>query len=261
MRLGSAFAIIATLLIVAGGITAFGPWHESPGATMFLAPTKVFGLIVAGIAALAVFRQHGEAGARRRPWALLGVGFLSMAGGQSVLAYHQLVLHIHAPFPSAGDPLFVAAAILIIWALTEFALLAFGSGLAFGTAARFWSPALLVALLFIASGYPVLGPVLHAEAPATETFLNLFYPVASFATLAPLAVMQRVGLRFRGGRLLYVWIPLTFGFGCVLVSDILFAYFTTFSMSWLAGALDFLYLSGYLLIPIGLFFQLDLLRS
>lgn len=261
MRFGPAFAILAAILTVIGGVASFGPWYDSPQATLFLAPTKLFGLIVAGVAALAVFRRHSETGRQRRPWALLGVGFLLMAGGQSVLAYHQLALHIHAPFPSAGDPLFVAAAVLVIWGLSEFTLLAFGSGLAFGSAARFWAPALLVAALFVAMGYPVLGPVLRADAPPAETLLNVFYPVASFATLAPLAVMQRVGLRFRGGRLLYVWIPLTFGFACVLVSDILFAYFTTFSMSWLAGALDFLYLSGYLLIPTGVFFQLDLLRS
>ena len=90
--------------------------------------------------------------------------------------------------------------------------------------------------------------------------LNIFYPVASFVALAPCLVMLRTGLKFRGGRLLLVWLPMTLGFCAVLVSDILFAYMTTVDMAWIEPAVDFLYTSGYALIPIGTLSQANLLK-
>ena len=251
---------LMVLFIAAAAVLCFGPWYETRATLVLTSLFKLVGLAIAFITAFMAFSRLDSGDPQRRPWALMAAGLLLYACGQSVLMIYQVFLHVRIPFPSIGDPLFVVSYPLVICALFWFCAISIRSGLPLGKPLVFWSPALVVLALFAAGSYPLLDPILGSGDPAVEIALNTFYPVASFIALAPCLVMLRTGLKFRGGRLLLVWLPMTLGFCAVLVSDILFAYMTTVDMAWIEPAVDFLYTSGYTLIPIGTLSQANLLK-
>jgi hypothetical protein len=248
------------LFIATGAVLCFGPWYDTRATLVLTALFKLLGLVIAFIAAFTTFSRLDSGDPQRRPWLLLAIGLLLYAGGQSVLASYQVCLDVRSPFPSVGDPLFVASYPLIIGALFWFCVIAIHSGLPLGKSLVFWSPALLVLIVFAAGSYPLLASIIKANDPGMETFLNIFYPVTSFIALAPCLVMLRTGLKFRGGRLLLVWLPITLGFTTVLVSDIFFAYLVADKMACIESLVDFLYVSGYALISIGTLSQANLLK-
>jgi len=252
--------ILMFLFIAASGVLCFGPWYHTQETLVLTSAFKLIGLVLAFITGFMTFSRLDSGDPQRRPWVLMAAGLLLYAGGQLILAVYQVFLHVRIPFPSAGDPLFVVSYPLIITALFWFCLISIRSGLPLGKPLVFWSPALVVLVVFAASAYPLLAPVVASGDPGAEVALNIFYPVASFVALAPCLVMLRTGLKFRGGRLLMVWLPMTLGFATVLVSDILFAYLVTVEMGWIEPAVDFLYTSGYALIPIGTLSQVNLLK-
>jgi hypothetical protein len=248
------------LLIAAAAVLCFGPWYQERITLVLTSLFKLIGLLIAFVTAFLAFSRMETGDPQRRPWLLIALGLLLYAGGQSVLTVYQVFLNVRIPFPSVGDPLFVISYPLIIGALFWFCVISIRSGLPLGKPLVFWSPALLVLILFLAGSYPLLAPIIAAGDPGTETFLNIFYPVASFIALAPCLVMLRTGLKFHGGRLLLVWLPISIGFTTVLISDILFAYLVTVKMAWIEHLVDFLYISGYALIPIGTLSQANLLK-
>jgi len=252
---------LVLLLIGVGMVLCFGPWMDTAFARSFLTLSKLLGLVVAATASFLSYEKHDPQDRQRRPWLFLAFGMLFAAGGQSVLAYHQILLKVATPFPSLGDPLFVFSSLLLVWALFDFCRLASRAGLPLGEPLVFWSPALIVFGLVAIAAYPMLEPLAVAQVPWEEKALNLYYPLISFVTLAPCMVALRISYKFRGGRLLSVWLPLALGFTCVLVSDVLFAYLTTVNAAALDALATFLYLPGYLLIARGTLFELELLRS
>lgn len=248
------------LFIAAAAVLCFGPWYAAPATQVLTSLFKLLGLVIAFVTAFLVFSRSDSGDPQQPPWILMALGLLLYAGGQSVLAVYQIFLNVRMPFPSIGDPLFVASYPLIIGALFWFCVVSIRSGLPLGKPLVFWSPAIFVLILFAAGSYPLLAPIAGADDPGLEIALNIFYPVASFIALAPCLVMLRTGLKFRGGRLLIVWLPMTLGFTTVLISDILFAYLVTDKIAWIEPLVDFLYTSGYALIPIGILSQANLLK-
>jgi hypothetical protein len=248
------------LFIATAAVLCFGPWYETSATLVLTSLFKLIGLLIAFITAFVVLSRLDSGDPQRRPWILIAVGLLLYAAGQSVLTVYQVFLDVRIPFPSIGDPLFVISYPLIIGALFWFCIISIRSGLPLGKPLVFWSPALIVLILFAAGSYPLLAPIVGSGDPGVEVALNIFYPVASFIALAPCLVMLRTGLKFRGGRLLLVWLPMTLGFAAVLVSDILFAYMVIVKMAWIEAGVDFLYTSGYALIPIGTLSQANLLK-
>jgi hypothetical protein len=248
------------LVIVAGGVLCFSGLYGSPFERIFLAIGKLVGLAVAASAAFVAYGRHGTDDRQRFSWLLLAIGLLLYTMGQEVLAYHQIILGIETPFPSAGDPLFVAAALLILAAFLDFCLIASRSGVPLGGPLAFWGPALAVLGVFGVGAYWLLGSVIRSGDPAVEVFLNVFYPTASAVTLAPCLVALRMGFLFRGGRLLLVWLPLTLGFMAVAISDVLYACLTSLDIAALQAAVDFLYYAGYLTIAAANLAQVDLLK-
>jgi hypothetical protein len=261
MRIAQWFTAACAVIILTAAVVCLGPLYQLRVGTIFVSVVKPAGLWTAGLAAALLVSQQDRADRQRRPWRNLAVGLLLSAAAQSVLAYHQVFLHIAAPFPSPADPLFVLGAFFLLAAMVEFALVAKTSGLALGSNLAFWWPALVVIVVFVPAVLPALRAVFAAGGPPVELALNVFYPTASFLTLVPLMTLMRVGWLFRGGRLLWVWTPLTLGFACVLFSDVLFAYSSTLHVSYLDRPLDFMYLCGYVLIPCGIFFQKDLVGA
>jgi hypothetical protein len=240
------------------GLLVLTPLYDTPVSHVYFSVIKVVGLCLCVCTSFMVYLRFDSGEPQRLPWGLLSSGMMFFTAGQCVLAYHQLILKQPMAYPSLGDPLFVLSSLFNIGALFCFGREAFRSGFALGAALTFWRPALVIVALFVVGFYPLMVPIIDVDAPWVETFLNVFYPVAGFACLALCGVMLRVGLRFRGGKLLWVWVCLTLGFGGVLISDILFSFLASMDRT---GAIDFLYTAGYLFIARGILFQLDLMRS
>lgn len=256
-----ALVSIFVLLGIGAAVAALGPWYGTREATVYMALVKLGGLVIAAIAGFFVAARHDPADRQKPTWVIMAVGLMLYACGQSVIAYHQLILQIKLPFPSFGDPFFVISELLLIWALFGFCNIFRKSGLPLGGAGAFWSPVLVAVVMFIALIPPLLAPVAVSDDPPTEVFLNIFYPVAGFIFLAGSAVSLRVGFKFRGGRLLLVWVPLSLGFAAVMVSDILFSFLTGLEVEWVEPLMDLLYTLAYLLIPSGVLAQLSLLPA
>jgi hypothetical protein len=185
---------------------------------------------------------------------------LFWALGQSILSYYQLLLQVRTPFPSWADPAFTTGCALAVAALFAFCHLAFRSGMPLGGWLAFWGPAYVVGVALLALAFPLLGPIFAQGGTTTELFLNTYYPLVSLVSLAPCLVMLRVGLLFRGGHLLWVWLTLTLGFALVLCSDVMFSYFTTVGVKSVAPVMDLLYYAGYALIGRAVYLQLAVMR-
>lgn len=253
--------ILTASVLLAAAVLAFGPWYQTVMTHTFFAMIKPVCLITAAGASFMCYEYCPAASGTRRSWIGLGVGFALFAVGQSVLAFYQVDAEVHVPFPSVGDVFFVTSYLFLVPSLFSFALTTRASGLPLGNSFAYWSPALVVALAYMAGLYPMLRPVLEAGAGWKETFLNIYYPTVSFLVLAPSLVMLRVSLRFRGGRLRLVWAAIAAGFALSLVSDVLFAYLTSETIHSLLPMIDFLYLAGYLLIARGILLQFQLMEA
>jgi hypothetical protein len=252
---------IVLVLAGAAAVLCLGPWYHAAWVTPAMAVIKLLGIGAAAVSGWWVFARHERDDPQRRAWLLFGVGLALYACGQSVLAYHQIILRQKIAFPSLGDPFFVLSAVFIIGGLVAFSVAAARSGLPLGSRAVFWRPALVSLVLFALLAYPLLAPVVRKGGAPAAVFLNVYYPVVSFLALAPCLVLLRVGLKFRGGRLLGVWVLITAGLSAVFVSDVLFAYFTALDIAFVERFMDLLYAVGYVLLPRGILIQLHLLGA
>ncbi len=108
-------------LVGVGSVVAFVPklfWRESALYQDFLTEevlvysgsiVKLVFLLLSGLFAVRSARRLEEGNPARRPWALLGGGFLTFFLGQAILGFHVMVLRQPSPFPSGGDLFFLAA--------------------------------------------------------------------------------------------------------------------------------------------------------
>ena len=76
--------------------------------------------------------------------------------------------------------------------------------------------------------------------------------------LIPTVLLLRITLRFPGGAVWRVWIALLGGFVFVCAGDILFAWFTGFSMPRLDPLVDLMYIVGYGCLALGAAYQREL---
>jgi hypothetical protein len=110
-------------------------------------------------------------------------------------------------------------------------------------------------------GFVVLKPVMAASSPPLEKALNFAYPTFDFLILIPLAILLRITVRFRGGRIWTVWAALLSGFVAMGAGDILYAYFATLGQGWLESLIDVLFILAYILVAEATLKQRDLLIS
>lgn len=252
--------LMVALVLIA--IACVGPWYGSGTIKWLLAGVKLVGFFVTALVSLVIFGKIKESGAQRSVWLRLGIGFGITFIAQSVLAFENAFLTAEEiGFPTIADPIFLFGYLFLLWAMLSFSLISFRSGLPLGTPLAYWSPALIVLVLTAVLGYYLLVPVIDSGKPFGAVFFNVFYPVSDFILLAPCAVMLRVGMKFRGGRLLMVWLPITIGFVFFLGGDLVFAYQTSLEMPWLDPVMNFLFTSAYIIIPCGVMGQLEILKS
>lgn len=260
-------------LVGVASVAAFVPklfWRESALYQDFLTEevlayagsiVKLVFLFLSGLFAVRSALRLEEGNPARRPWALLGGGFLSFFLGQAILGFHVMVLRQPSPFPSWGDVFFVAAYPLLIGALVEFIRAYRAVGLAVGTVAEHAGLAVAAVAVLGVVDFMLLGPILASPAPVLERYLNAAYPTLDFALLVPIMVLIRITSRFQGGRVAFVWTMLLTGCICLCAGDIAFAYFSTMGKQGLDPLADVLFVLAYLFIARGTMAQHELLTS
>jgi len=259
MRIAASISILVLLVIAAAAVVCFGPWYHWPAVAIGLSLLKPFGLLLGAVLAGLVAARLSGPGGLRPAWAVLSVGLGLQASGQGIIAFHQVVASDAVPFPSLGDAFFTASLGFMLWALFAFSWRSYRSGLSLGGRWRFWWPAPVIGSLSLLAGLICVTPALKADDGWLATGLNVLYPTYSAIALVPAAVMLRLAIRFRGGRLLLVWLPITVGLVATLAADVLFAWLTGLKAAWAMPLVDWLYLSAYLLLPTGILFQLSLM--
>jgi hypothetical protein len=125
----------------------------------------------------------------RPAWQRLSLGLSLLLGGQLILAFYQLVLHVPIAFPSPADLLFVVAYPLLILALVAFLRAYEEAGLPTGRPGERRAIGALTAAVGLVAAVQLLRPVIAAEGPALEKALNLVYPTLDFVLLVPTAIL------------------------------------------------------------------------
>ena len=260
-------------LVGVASVAAFVPkpfWRESALYQGFLTEevlaygggiVKLVFLFLSSLFAVRSARRLEAGNPARRPWALLGGGFLSFFLGQAILGFHVMVLRQPSPFPSWGDFFFVAAYPMLIAALVEFIRAYRPVGLAVGTVSEHAGLAAAAVAVLGVVDFMLLGPILASPAPVLERYLNAAYPTLDFALLVPILVLIRITWKFQGGRVAFVWTMLLTGCICLCAGDIAFAYFSTMGKQGLDPLADVLFVLAYLFIARGTMAQHELLTS
>jgi hypothetical protein len=225
----------------------------------FNSSIRLLGLVLGVLSALTVVKRLETSDPQKKTWKILTMGMFCQSCAQSILFSYQVFGSGKAPFPSSADVFFPMAVLFCTYALFSFCFLASHSGFALGTRWSFWWPGwILGGLSFLTCG-ALLLPVLNSQSETAAKALNLFYPLSNSLIIIPCAVMLRVAIKFKGGNLLLVWLPITTGFLIALVSDVLFAYFSSLNIKGFGAAVNLLYTISYQLVPCGFFFQAALL--
>jgi hypothetical protein len=167
-----------------------------------------------------------------------------LLGGQLILAFYQLVLHVPIAFPSPADLFFVVAYPLLVLALVDFLRAYEAAGLPTGRPGERRAIGAATAAIGLLAAVQLLRPVLAAEGPAIEKALNLVYPTLDFVLLVPTVILLRLSLRF-GGPVRRIWLFLTLGFLFLCLGDVLFAYLETFGHLILDPLVDAMYVLSY----------------
>jgi hypothetical protein len=255
-----AFALLALPQLVWGDRTFYTETLTSHRQLLFAAPAKLLMLCLASYFAFRSAGQLGRDNPASTPWAVLGAGAALFACGQAGLAWYQVILDQKAPFPSAADPLFVVGTVLLITATAMFVWVYQHSGLAMATRGEIIQTLVAGAMPVALIVGVVLRPIAAAEASFWEQFLNLAYPALDLVLFVPAALLLRVMLKLRGGRLWHVWARLLAAVFFMGSGDVLYAYFTTLDFSALDPLLDLTFAYGYILLAWGTFTQAELLR-
>lgn len=197
----------------------------------------------------------------RNAWLLLALGLALYVIAQSILVYYQLISNLPTPFPSAADLFFVPATMLMAVSFFHFVLVYRRAGLPIAggrEVSALLGASVILVMLFV---HTVAHPILASDAPAAERWLNVAYPLLDCLLLVPALLLLRMAWEMRGGSLWRVWMTLVIGVLCMVVGDILFAFFTTFGQTSLDPLLDLMFAWSYVLIALALSEQLGILSE
>lgn len=179
------------------------------------------------------------------------LGLLFQFFGQIAYSYYHYVLHVEIPYPSLGDIGYFGS---IPWYILGVYFLARVSGVTIKPSLFFQKPlAIIVPAVMVLIGYSLF---LHGKAVEHQaflvTFLDFGYPLLqsiyiSFALVTYLLTRSVLGGIMRPV-LLFLFMALCFQF----ISDYTFLYQVKIETWYPGGINDFLYLTSYYLMGIGL---------
>lgn len=266
---------IDAILVLVGGLTlaAFVPKAAWPDAGLYrhlLTEAALLGiggavklafLAVATVFAALVARRLESDNPARLPWTLAALGIGCFLAGQSILGVYQLVLRVPSPFPSAADPLFVAAYPLLLAALLAFVRAYRLAGYPVGSPAEHALIVGAAAALLAFPTWALLRPIWAAPGTPLERALNAGYPLLDVVILLPLLVLLRIASRFRGGQIARVVASLLAGILFLCAGDVLFAYFSLLGRKELDPLVDATFVLSYLFLARGALGQYRLLTE
>jgi hypothetical protein len=195
----------------------------------------------------------------RAPWLLLA-GYLGcFTAAEASLSFYEYVLGKPEAFPSPADIFVLAGYALLLASVFLFVRVYRASGFPVGTTGEHLAVGVAVLVPLAFAGYFMLAPIAQAARPWLERLLNVAYPLLDFAVLVPAAILLRITLRFRPGRVWTVWGALIAGFVTLSAADILFAYFSSAEMHDLEPLLETMFAIGYAIAAYGAILQHELL--
>ena len=194
----------------------------------------------------------------RPAWRMVALGTLAFFLAQATYAPYQVVLNQDPPYPSAADVLFMLAYPLLIVALFAFLRAYRDAGYPVGSAASRWAVGTAVAVACAMIGWVILRPVVQADTPPLETFLNVAYPVLDFVLLVPTVLLIRTTMALRGGAAWKVWAALLAGYVFLCVGDVLFALFGVVGVEGVDPMIHAMYILSYGLMARGVLYQHEL---
>ncbi len=243
-------ALIAGTLLLAAlfVIKAVAPfalsWSEATWNWLEMTPKILLEGLCAAMAFRAAWCFRAE-GPIRRAWLSLGLGSLSFLGGQLILAESQLLRGVDLPFPSPAEAFYLAAYPFLIASQFAFVHAVRQSGWPLGAPNEDRRRMLLVAGFALIAVLPALQPIALAAGPLLERAINVVYPLLDIVLLAPAVIVLRVAYGLRGGRAQRVWLALMVGVVCLVLADVLFAYWTSLKIAALDPVVHLLFLLAY----------------
>jgi hypothetical protein len=227
-------------------------WLSVGGFVGMFAPLTVGAVFAVGVA------QRLEPENRARPaWRLLSGWLACFSVGEGILGVYTHVLRVEPPIPSVGDGFFLAGYVLLAAGAIRFVRVYTTSGMSLGPPRELLILGVIAALVLGGVGWVLLGPLLRAPRPLPEVLVTAGYPVLDFAVMIPMALLVRITLRFRGGRVWTVWASILAGFTLLAAADTLFARLDLLGAAWLDPLLDPLFMAGYALTAYGAALQFD----
>jgi len=215
-------------------------------------PTKLLFLAVATAMGWRCYMAFERGNPVRPAWLLMALGTGCFFLGQSVLAWYQIIRYpAPTPYPSLGDPLFLAGSGCFILALGNF-IRAYGrAGLPIGSRLSVATVIAVLGLILSGLAVGVLLPIWSGAEWTTGTLLDTAYVFLDFVLLIPGLLLVRTVFMLRGGLLWRVWVSLVVGFVCLAAGDIFAAYFSLTGNELLDPILDLLFAYGYIFIALG----------
>lgn len=254
-------AAAALSQLVAPHAPFFTAGHPAPSVWL-AALTKLFLL---GSAAFFSYRNAaGLASAHQdvaAAWRRLALGWTMYFLGQLCLAFYQLGRATNAPYPSVADLFFLGSYPFFYASLPGFLHAYRDAGFAVDSKSAQGRLAAYVSAGCLAVAVPLLHPTAVADTRATETALNLAYPILDLALVVPVVLLVRMAVAFRGSAVARIWGCILAGFGFMCAGDVLFAYFSALGRVGLDPFVHATYILSYGLIAEGARRQLALLQA
>ncbi|MCP4896845.1 MAG: hypothetical protein GY906_07705 [bacterium] len=251
---GSLMLVLATLLLLRipfGSSNFYSDIIDAKTMLVIGSVIRIISLFVAWFFIRRGARQFEEGNPARTSWRLLEYGLGGFFIAQLVLGGMNTFLADGAPYPSVADAIFVFSTILLVIGIASFNRVYSLVGIVSSNRTQSTLIAAVATIVLLIVNWKALAPIISADAPALETFVNCAYPVLDSVLAIASLVLLRTTLSFLGGHLWRVWLALLAGFLCLAAGDILYAYYSTMKMAALDPIMDVMFTWAYLLMARG----------
>jgi hypothetical protein len=248
----------STVAVVA--LSALLSFLQVGGEKGAVAAADIGEVLAAGASAVVILICAFRLGVRQlgRPWALVGLGALSYAVGDTIWTIIEVGQGREVPYPGPSD----------IFYLLEYPLFALGlivAALAFKNIVSFRLPTVVawgVAVgLSVVVYFGLLKPTVFGleDVSLPERIFSTLYPIGDAAIMIGAAVfMLGVVLQLGRGKLSWPWLAVALGTVIIAASDVSYSWLTAYDLYKSGVVIDYGWGLGHALLMLGALITLDL---
>jgi len=187
---------------------------------------------------------------------LLGFGLFLWGCGGVTYAYYNIFLHVEIPYPSIAD-IFYAPSVFFYTLGAIYLSRTTGIGIGWKhKIGKMFAIITPFVLLLIAYYVEVVlgrgGQLVSEHGNVLKTFLDIFYPLGDFISLAVSVVVAGLSFRYLGGRYKADIFFILIGLGMMFVADSYFSYTTTVGTAYNGDFGDLVFMIAMYLLTCGL---------